>query len=122
MNIARLVASNSDQRDRALVDVQLRHVAGAESGEHRAVRRREDLVHAEVGGDPAAVQRAVAAVGEHGELGREVAADPQFLGQPVGHLLVHLGLDQPGDLDRVQVQVVAELLVDGELGPLRGSA
>jgi len=83
------------------VDVQLRHVAGPKSGEHRAVRRREDLVHAQVGGDPAAVQRAVAAVGQHGELGREVAADPEFLGQPVGHLLVHLGLDQPGDLDEL---------------------
>jgi hypothetical protein len=97
--------------------MQLRHVARAQGGEHRAVRRGQDLVHAEVGRDPAAVQRAVAAVGEHGELGREVAADPQFLGQPVGHLLVHLGLDQPGHLDRVQVQVVPEFLVDGEFRP-----
>ena len=106
-----------DHRDRPFVDVQLGHVAGAESGENRAVRRGQDLVDPEVAGDPAAVQRAVAAVGQHGELLRQVAADAQLLGHPVGHLLIHLGPDQPRHLDRFGVDPVAELLLDRELGP-----
>ena len=96
------------------MDVQLRHVAGAESGEHRAEWRREHLVDTQVVGDAAAVQRPVAAVREHGELFRKVTPDPEFLGHAVGHLLVDLGLDQLGDLDGLQVEVVAELLVDCE--------
>ena len=46
---------------RLLVDVQLVHVACPHRREHRAERRREDLVDAQVAGDAAAVQRPVAA-------------------------------------------------------------
>ena len=55
---------------------------------------------------PQAVKRAVATVGEHRELRRDIPSGAQFLGHPVGHLLVCLGLDQLGDSDRIEVEVV----------------
>jgi hypothetical protein len=59
-------------------------------------------------GNAAAVQRPVSAIREHGELFRKVTPNPQFLCHAVGHLLIDLGFDQLGDVDGLQVEVVAE--------------
>jgi hypothetical protein len=109
-------AGRVEQQDRRgpLVDVQLRGVAGAESGEDGAEWRCEHPVDTQVVGNAAAVQRPVSAIREHGELFRKVTPNPQFLGHAVGHLLIDLGFDQLGDVDGLQVEVVAELLVDCE--------
>ena len=65
------------------------------------------------------MQRAVAAVGQHGEVLGIVAACAQFGEQPVGHVVIDLLANQQRGLDHVAIQVIAQRVFDGRLGTAR---
>ena len=96
----------------AFVNVQRPHIAGPERGEHRGERRKQDAADAGASRDTASVQRTVATVGQHRVVLDQAAARAQLLLDADGHLLVDGLLNHLGDLDSIQVEFVAERLVD----------
>ena len=95
------------------MDVHLIHIAGAAGRKYRRERRRQDLVDAQGLGDPAGMQRAVAAVSEHGEIPGLVTARAQFGRDAIGHVGIDRLLDQLDDVDHFQLEVIAQMLLDG---------
>ncbi|MPM00211.1 hypothetical protein SDC9_46434 [bioreactor metagenome] len=105
--------------ERLLVDVELVHVARPHRREHRAERRRQDLVDRQVLRDAAAMQRPVAAIGEHGEVLRIIAARTQFGEKPVRHVGIDLLANELGRLDHRDIELVAQRILDRRLRPAR---